>query len=159
MSAKDLYSRFRVLPRRPIVRCWRRLKRKKHETHLLGELASLVRGVQDLIEEDREVERKSQADWVGRLHLILGDVERLLVALLRLLDNRCKVGISIFSFPRKGAHPSVARRLPRERREPATDGTEPILKLRIDVRNGTALCLSFSAFLSMISFHTSHKDA
>ena len=54
---------------------------------LLGKLAGLVGGVEDLVVEDGEVEREAEPDGVGRLHLALGDLERLLVRLLRVLQD------------------------------------------------------------------------
>ena len=45
-------------------------------THLLGELARLVRRVGDLVVEHREVERQTQADGVCGGHLGLADIKR-----------------------------------------------------------------------------------
>ena len=52
---------------------------------MLGEVASLVRGVQDLVVEDREVESETQADWVSRRQLGLGNLGGSLVSLKRLV--------------------------------------------------------------------------
>jgi hypothetical protein len=41
---------------------------------LLGKVAGAVGGVQDLVVEDREVEREAEADGVGWGELGLGDV-------------------------------------------------------------------------------------
>ena len=61
-------------------------------TYLLGQLTGLLGRVEDLVVEDGEVERESEPDGVGRLHLALGDLERLLVRLLRVLqDSRAVV--------------------------------------------------------------------
>ena len=54
---------------------------------LLGELTGLVGRVGNLVKEDGEVEGEAEADRMGRLHLILGDVERRLVRLLRLAHH------------------------------------------------------------------------
>ena len=54
----------------------------------LGELASLLGRVEDLVVEDGEVEGESEADGVRRLHLGTRDVERVLVRLLRALRRR-----------------------------------------------------------------------
>ena len=57
---------------------------------LLGELARLVRAVEDLVVEHREVEGEAQPDRVGRLHLGLADLERVLVRLLGVVYNSCR---------------------------------------------------------------------
>ena len=49
---------------------------------LLGKLARLVGGVEDLVVEDREVESQTESDRVSRLHLALADLESVLVRLL-----------------------------------------------------------------------------
>ena len=49
---------------------------------LLGKLARLVGGVEDLVVEDREVESQTESDRVGRLHLALADLKSVLVRLL-----------------------------------------------------------------------------
>ena len=56
---------------------------------LLGQLARLLRRVQDLVVEDGEVERQTEPDRVRRLHLALADLERVLVRFLGVLDDRC----------------------------------------------------------------------
>ena len=53
------------------------------------------RRIYDLVVEDREVEREAEPDRMGRLHLRLGDVERLLVGLLRVLDDRWTTAFDI----------------------------------------------------------------
>lgn len=50
-------------------------------------MASLVRGVEDLVVEDGEVERKTQADRVGRRQLGLGNLGSSLVSLERLVGG------------------------------------------------------------------------
>ena len=54
---------------------------------LLGEVASLIRRVQDLVVEDREVEGKTQADRVGRGQLSLSDLSGSLVGLKGLIGR------------------------------------------------------------------------
>lgn len=56
-------------------------------TYRFGQLAGLVRRVENLIEEDGEVEGQTQTDGVCGLHLILADVKRCLVSLLRVGDD------------------------------------------------------------------------
>ena len=46
-----------------------------------------VRRVDDLVVEDGEVEGEAEADGVCRLHLGARDVERVLVGLLRVVNN------------------------------------------------------------------------
>merc|ERR1719183_890162 len=53
----------------------------------LGELASLLGRVEDLIVEDGEVERQTEADGMRGLHLGLSNLEGLLVSLLRIFEN------------------------------------------------------------------------
>ena len=50
-------------------------------------MACAVGRVDDLVVEDGEVEGESEPDGVGRLHLALGDLERLLVRLLGVLQH------------------------------------------------------------------------
>ena len=38
--------------------------------HLFGELAGLIRAGHDLVVEDREVERQTEANWMRGLHLV-----------------------------------------------------------------------------------------
>lgn len=59
-------------------------------SHLLGELAGLLGRVEDLVKEDGEVKGEAESDGVSGLHVVLADVERPLIRLLRLLDNICK---------------------------------------------------------------------
>ena len=54
---------------------------------LLGQLAGLVGGVEDLVVEDGEVEGEAQPDGVGGLHLTFADLEGVLVGLLRVVNN------------------------------------------------------------------------
>lgn len=58
-------------------------------THLLGQGAGLVRRVEDLVVEDREVEGQAQPDGVRGLHVLLADVEGILVGLLGALHCVC----------------------------------------------------------------------
>jgi hypothetical protein len=51
-------------------------------------LAGLVRRVQDLVVEDREVQGKSKTDWVGRRKLGAGDLSSSLVCLEGLVGGR-----------------------------------------------------------------------
>lgn len=48
---------------------------------LLGKVASLIRGVQNLIIEDREVEGETKTDWVGWSKVSLGNFGCVLVSL------------------------------------------------------------------------------
>ena len=50
-------------------------------------MTGLLGRVEDLVVEDGEVEGESEPDGVGRLHLALGDLERLLVRLLGVLQH------------------------------------------------------------------------
>jgi hypothetical protein len=52
---------------------------------LLGEMAGLVRGVQDLVVKDREVQRETKSDGVGGSKLSLSDFCGSLVSLERLV--------------------------------------------------------------------------
>ena len=54
---------------------------------LLGQLAGLVGGVEDLVVEDGEVEGEAQPDGVGWLHLPFADLKGVLVGLLRVVNN------------------------------------------------------------------------
>ena len=54
---------------------------------LLCQLAGLVGGVEDLVVEDGEVEGETQPDGVGWLHLTFADLKRVLVGLLRVVNN------------------------------------------------------------------------
>lgn len=56
----------------------------------LCQSAGLFRRVEDLVVEDREVESQAQADGVRGLHLLLADIESLLVRLLRVVHRGCK---------------------------------------------------------------------
>ena len=58
-------------------------------THLLGQGARLLGGVEDFVVEDGEVEGQAQPDGVRRLHVLLADVEGVLVGLLRVLHRIC----------------------------------------------------------------------
>lgn len=57
------------------------------ETHLLGQRAGLLGRVEDFIVEDGEVEGQAQPDGVCWLHVLLADVEGVLVGLLRVLHR------------------------------------------------------------------------
>ena len=54
---------------------------------LLGKVACLIRGVQDLIVEDREVESETKADWVGWGKVGLGNFGSVLVSLEGLIGG------------------------------------------------------------------------
>ena len=56
-------------------------------THLLGQRAGLLGRVQDLVVEDGEVEGEAEPDGVRGLHVLLADVEGLLVGLLGVLHR------------------------------------------------------------------------
>lgn len=56
-------------------------------THLLGQRAGLLGRVEDFIIEDGEVEGQAQPDGVRWLHVLLADVEGVLVGLLRVLHR------------------------------------------------------------------------
>ena len=72
---------------------WSYVKVRRYHTSnsiiksLLGEVASLIWGVQDLIVEDREVEGKTKTDWVGWCEIGLGDFGSILVSLQRLVGR------------------------------------------------------------------------
>ena len=55
--------------------------------YLLGELARLVRAVQDLVVEHREVQGEPQPDGVRGLHFGLADLKSVLVGFLRIVNN------------------------------------------------------------------------
>ena len=44
-------------------------------THLFRQLTRLVGAVEDFVIEDGKVESQTEADRVGRLHLVLADVK------------------------------------------------------------------------------------
>lgn len=54
---------------------------------LLGEVASLVRGVENLVVEDREVQGKTKTDWVGWGKIALGNLGGSLVSLKGLVGG------------------------------------------------------------------------
>lgn len=54
---------------------------------LLCKVASLIRGVQDLVVEDREVQGKTESDWVGWGQVALGDLSGTLVSQKRLIGR------------------------------------------------------------------------
>ena len=54
---------------------------------LLGKMASLIRGVEDLVVEDGEVEGKTQTDGVGGGQVGLRDLACVLVGLQRLVGR------------------------------------------------------------------------
>lgn len=56
-------------------------------TYLLGQSAGLLGRVEDFVVEDGEVEGQAQPDRVRWLHVLLADVEGLLVGLLRVLHR------------------------------------------------------------------------
>ncbi len=56
-------------------------------THQLGQSAGLLGRVEDFVVEDGEVEGQAQPDGVCWLHVLLADVEGLLVGLLRVLHR------------------------------------------------------------------------
>ena len=55
--------------------------------YLLGELARLVGGVEDLVVEHGEVEGEPQSDGVCGLHLGLADLKSVLVGFLRVVND------------------------------------------------------------------------
>ena len=63
------------------------LGKRSGNTYSLGELASLLWRVEDLVVEDGEVEGEAQPDGVGGLHLTFADLEGVLVGLLRVVNN------------------------------------------------------------------------
>lgn len=79
-------------------------------THLLGQGAGLLRGVEDFIVEDREVECQAQPDGVRGLHVLLADVESVLVGLLRVLHCICKTQsiTAHFTLPPQPVHSGQA---------------------------------------------------
>ena len=54
---------------------------------LLGKVACLVRGVQDLVVEDGEVQGKAKADWVGGRQVSLSNLGSVLVSLKGLVGR------------------------------------------------------------------------
>lgn len=50
-------------------------------SYLFGQLASLIRRVEDLIVEDREVEGKAKTDGVRGRHVFLADLKSLFVGI------------------------------------------------------------------------------
>ena len=58
-------------------------------TYSLGELASLLGRVEDLVVEDGEVERQTEADRMRWLHLGLSNLKGFLISLLRIFENGC----------------------------------------------------------------------
>jgi hypothetical protein len=54
---------------------------------LLGKMACLVWGVQDLIVEDGEVEGKAKTDWMGGSQVSLGNLGSILVSLKGLVGR------------------------------------------------------------------------
>lgn len=54
---------------------------------MLGQLASLVGRVQDLVVEHGEVQGKTKADWVSRSQAVGGDLSGSLVSLKRLVGR------------------------------------------------------------------------
>ena len=63
--------------------------------YLLGQLARLVRAVEDLVVEHGEVEGEPQPDGVSRLHLGLTDLESVLVGFLRVVNDSYKILVGI----------------------------------------------------------------
>lgn len=57
----------------------------KSLSHRLGQGAGLLRVVEDFIVKDREVEGQAEPDGVCWLHLLLADVESILVCLLGII--------------------------------------------------------------------------
>lgn len=57
----------------------------KSLAHRLGQGAGLLRVVEDFIVKDREVEGQAEPDGVCWLHLLLADVESILVCLLGII--------------------------------------------------------------------------
>ena len=55
--------------------------------YLFSELARLVRAVQDLVVEHREVQGEPQPDGVRGLHFGLADLKSVLVGFLRIVNN------------------------------------------------------------------------
>lgn len=74
------------LPVRPVQSCQRAVNRELR-THLLGQRAGLLGRVEDFVVEDGEVEGQAQPDGVCWLHVLLADVEGVLVGLLRVLHR------------------------------------------------------------------------
>lgn len=58
-------------------------------THLLGQGAGPVGRVEDLVVEDREVEGQAQPDGVCGLHVLLAEIEGLLVGMLGVIHCVC----------------------------------------------------------------------
>lgn len=56
---------------------------------MFGQSAGLLGGVEDLIEEDREVESQPETDGVCGLHLLLTGVKSILVGVLRVGYRVC----------------------------------------------------------------------
>ena len=58
---------------------------------LLGQIAGALGRVEDLVVENGEVERQAETDRMCGRHLSLGDLERLRVGLLRVVNNACSI--------------------------------------------------------------------
>lgn len=67
-------------------------------THQLGQSAGLLGRVEDFVVEDGEVEGQAQPDGVCWLHVLLADVEGLLVGLLRVLHRVLTTQTTISHF-------------------------------------------------------------
>ena len=61
-----------------------------YPTNLFSQLTRLVWTVKDFIIKDRKVECQAQPDGVSGLHFRFGDLKRILVGLLRVVDDGYK---------------------------------------------------------------------
>lgn len=77
------------------VTCCSRLRAQRGGTHLLGQSAGLLGRVEDFVVEDGEVEGQAEPDGVRRLHVLLADVEGLLVGLLRVVHRVFKTHTTV----------------------------------------------------------------
>ena len=69
----------------------------KRVSNLLRQVAGPRGRVDDFVIEDGKVEGEAEPYRMGRLHLRLGDVERLLVRLLRVLHDCCNANDTEYS--------------------------------------------------------------
>ena len=57
------------------------------QTHLFGQVTRAIGRIEDFVVEHGEVQRQAKTNGMSGLHLILGDVEGVVVGTLRLFDH------------------------------------------------------------------------